>query len=199
MRPARLLLWLLLAWLLLGGLAAAATIYEWPRVFEIRTAFWGFFALIAMLALLDVWALRRPRLEVTRTLEPHLALGVRQRVGIRMTNHEKRRVELWLTDFPPARLQMEDLPVRLELQPDGWSEVRYSITPLERGLAQFGRVCCRVTSPWRLWEKNYYYAEPQQSKIYPNYKPLFRSSFVGSDQLYVDLGLQLRQRRARAA
>ena len=195
MKPSRLMLQLLLIWLLLGGLAAAAMILEWQRAFEIRLAFWGWFALVAVLALVDAWSLRRPRLEVSRSLEPHLALGVRQHVGIRLHNQEARRLSLCLTDFPPARLQMEGLPLNLELDPGSWSEVRYSITPLRRGLAEFGRVCCRVLSGWRLWEKNYYYGEPQQSRIYPNYKPLFRSSFVGSDQLYVDLGLQLRQRR----
>ncbi len=195
MKPSRLLLQLLLLWLLAGILAAAATILEWPRVFEIKVVFWSWFALLVMLALLDGYSLRRPRLVATRSLEPHLALGVRQHVEIRLENQEPRRLQLWLTDFPPAQLQMEGLPVRLELDPAEHARVRYSITPLQRGLAEFGRVCCRVTSGWRLWEKNYFYAEPQQSRIYPNYKPLFRSSFIGSEQLYADLGMQLRQRR----
>lgn len=195
MRPSRLLLRLMLVWLLLGVLAAVASMLDWPRAFEIRLLFWSWFALVSLLALLDLYSLRRPRLEVTRALEPHLALGVRQRVGIRVENHEQRPQILWLTDFPPARLQMEGLPLRLRLEPAESVELRYAITPLRRGLAEFGRVCCRVSSGWRLWEKNYYYAEPQQSKIYPNYKPLFRSSFVGSEQLYADLGLQVRQRR----
>ena len=62
-------------------------------------------------------------------------------------------------------------------------------------LPEFGRVGCRLLSAMGLWEKNYYYGETELTRVYPNYKPLFRSSFVGSDQLYVDLGLQLRQRR----
>ena len=195
MKPSRLLLQLLLIWLFAGMLAAVATILDWPRAFEIKLVFWSWFALLLMLALLDGFSLRRPQVEVRRLLEPHLALGVRQPVEITLENQEPRRIQLWLTDFPPASLQMEGLPVRLELDPGEHLRVRYSITPLQRGLAEFGRVCCRVTSGWRLWEKNFFYAEPQQSKIYPNYKPLFRSSFIGSEQLYADLGLQLRQRR----
>jgi uncharacterized protein (DUF58 family) len=178
-----------------GLLAAFATVLEWPRALEIKLVFWGWLALVAMLALLDGYSLRRPRLVATRALEPQLALGVRQQVEIELENRESRKLALWLTDFPPAQLQLEGLPVRLELEPGARVRVRYSITPLRRGLAVFEPVCCRVVSAWRLWEKNYYYAEPQQSKIYPNYKPLFRSSFVGSDQLYTDLGLQLRPRR----
>lgn len=195
MKPSRLLLQLLLIGLLLGLLAAVATIFEWSRTFEIKLVFWCWFALVALLAILDGFALRRPLLEATRSLEPHLALGVRQRVGIRIVNHEPRRQELWLTDFPPTQLHLEGLPVKLSIESGAYAQVRYSITPRQRGLAEFGQLCCRVTSTWRLWEKNFYYGEIQQAKIYPNYKPLFRSSFIGSDQLYTDLGLQLRQRR----
>jgi len=195
MRPSRLLLQLILAWLLLGALVAVASILEWPGAFEIRLLFWSWFVLVVLIALLDLYSLRRPRLAITRSLESHLALGVQQWVDIRVENNEQRPQLLWLTDFPPARLQMEGLPLRLRIDPAESVEVRYAITPLRRGPAEFGRVCCRVSSGWHLWEKNYYYAEPQRSKIYPNYKPLFRSSFVGSEQLYVDLGLQVRQRR----
>ena len=195
MKPSRLLVRLLLLWLLLGLLAAAATIFEWPRAYEIKLVFWCWFALVILLAFLDGFALRRPRLEATRSLEPHLALGVRQRVGIKIINHEPHRLQLWLTDFPPAQLHLEGLPLKLEIDPGAFAQVRYSITPQQRGLAEFGQLCCRVTSGWGLWEKNFYFGEAQQSKIYPNYKPLFRSSFIGSDQLYTDLGLQLRQRR----
>ena len=195
MKPSRLLLQLLLIWLLLGLLAAAATVFEWPRTYEVKLLFWCWFALLALLAILDGYALRRPRLEASRALEPHLALGVRQRVGIKVSNHEPHRLQLWLTDFPPAHLHLEGLPIKLELDPGAFAEVRYAITPRRRGLAEFEQICCRVRSGWGLWEKNYYFGEAGRSKIYPNYKPLFRSSFVGSDQLYTDLGLQLRQRR----
>ncbi len=195
MKPSRLLLRLLFVWLVLGGIAAAATIFEWSRAFEIKVVFWGWLALLAMLAVLDGFSLRRPRLEAKRSLEPHLALGVMQRVEIKLINHEPRRQQLWLTDFPPAQIDLEGLPVSLEIEPGAHARVRYSIIPLRRGPAEFGRLCCRVMSGWKLWEKNYFYGEVQQSKIYPNYKPLFRSSFVGSERIYLDLGLQLRQRR----
>ncbi len=195
MRPSRRLLLLLLIWLALGLVAVLAHLFEWRYAGEAVILFWAWLALVALLALLDLVALRRPLLGATRTLDPHLALGVRQRVSIRLSNLDTRRVELNLTDFPPPRLQLEGLPLRLEIEPGQHVDVKYAVTPTERGLAEFGRIGCRVRSAWKLWEKNYYYGDAQTSKIYPNYKPLFRSSFVGSDQLYTDLGLQLRQRR----
>jgi len=195
MRPAGRLLLLLLAVMLVGLLAALATIFEWPQALTVKLLFWISLGAVTGAALLDAGLLRRPRFEVARRLEPHLALGVRQRVGIRLHNLDARRHSLWLTDFPPPQLRMEGLPLRLDVEADTVVDLRYRITPLQRGLAQFGRIACRVASVWGLWEKTYYYGEPQQARIYPNYKPLFRSSFVGSDQLYADLGMQLRQRR----
>jgi uncharacterized protein (DUF58 family) len=185
----------LLPGLLAGLLAALATIFEWPQGDKIKLVFWIWLALIAILALLDAATLRRPRLEVSRSLDPHLALGVKQQVGIRVRNREPGRQIFWLTDFPPPQLYLEGLPLRLELAPNESAQFRYAVTPRHRGPAEFGRVQCRVLSSWGLWEKNYYYAQTQQTRVYPNYKPLFRSSFIGSEQLYVDLGLQLRQRR----
>ncbi len=195
MRPARRLLLLLLAVLLCGLLAALATLLDWPQLAGIRLLFWVALGAVALLALLDAGTQRRPAFEVSRNLEPHLALGVKQRVGIRLRNLSERRQSLWLTDFPPSQLQLEGLPLQLDIEPDAQVDLRYRVTPLQRGPAEFGRIGCRVDSNWGLWEKNYYYGETQQTRVYPNYKPLFRSSFVGSDQLYADLGMQLRQRR----
>ena len=196
MRPSRLLLLLLSLWLVLGLFAGVADIFEWNSALILQLLFWIYFALVGSLVLLDAWAAQyRPKLQVTRSLDPHLALGVRQHVSIKLENQTGHTQSLWLTDFPPSQIEMKGLPVKLKIASGEYAQLRYRILPLQRGLAEFGKVCCRVTSRWGYWEKNFYYAEPQQSKIYPNYKPLFRSSFINSEQLYADLGLQLRQRR----
>ena len=104
MRPGLRLLLLTLPALLIGLMAALATIVEWPQAFQLKLVFWCWFALVALLALLDAAALRRPRFEVNRDLEPHLALGVQQSVSIQLDNVDVRRQTLWLTDFPPSQL-----------------------------------------------------------------------------------------------
>ena len=195
MRPGLQLLLLIFPALPIGILAALATMVEWPIASQLKLVFWCWLALVTLLALLDATALRRPRFEVSRNLQPHLALGVKQSVGIHLDNRDARRHTLWLTDSPAPQLRLEGLPQRLEIGVNEGVKLRYSVTPLRRGPAEFGRIGCRVASNWGLWEKTYYYATPQQTRVYPNYKPLFRASFVGSDQLYADLGLQLRQRR----
>ena len=195
MRPGRRLLQLLVGSVLLGLLAVATDLAEWQQATMASTAFWLFLGFVLLLTLIDLAGLRRPNLEVSRTLDEHLALGVRQRVGLRVANRDGAQRAPWLTDFPPAQLKIEGLPVYLEIEPGARVDVRYTVTPLHRGAAEFGRVGCRVQSRWGLWEKNYYFGETGLARVYPNYKPLFRASFIGSDQLYADLGMQLRQRR----
>ena len=196
MRPSRNLLILLLVWVLLGLLGTIARLTDWPMALELNFIFWGYLALLVVVMLIDTLANRStPRLIVTRRLDPHLALSVRQSVYIKVINQSSQRQNLWITDSPPSQLQLEGLPVKTSINPGEYTEIRYRITPLQRGPAEFGQVCCRVLSPWKLWEKKFYFCEAEQTKIYPNYKPLFQSSFVNSENLYSDWGIRLRQRR----
>ena len=196
MRPSRYQLQLFILWMAIGLLSLVANIGGWDSALLISFVFWGYFAILLLATVIDASAIfSRPDLKVDRTLEPHMALGVRQTVAISIANRTASRCYLWVTDFPPPQLVMEGLPVKLYVDPGELAQLRYSILPKQRGVAQFGRVCCRISSPWGLWQRNSYYGESQQSRIYPNYKPLFRSSFVSSDQIYADMGVQLRQRR----
>jgi len=196
MRPSRTLLLLLLPWVALGLITALSNIFGWQFAIQINLAFWSYCVLLGLVALADYFIARQtPNLKVTRTVDPHLALGVRQRVLVKVSNESTSRQQLWLTDSPSAQLQIRGLPVKAELPPGEHFVVRYHIIPLQRGLAEFGKVCCRILSPFKLWEKNTFYCEPEQARIYPNYKPLFQSSFINSDLLYSDWGVRLSQRR----
>jgi len=196
MKPSRHLLLLLLVWVGLGLLVAVAQIADWQISLQIELAFWSYCILLGLVTLFDFFIARyTPKLKLTRTLDPHLALGVRQRVTIKLSNQSANRQTLWLTDTPSPKLQLRGLPVKAQVAPGEHFVVRYTIIPLQRGLAEFGQVCCRIMSPLKLWERNSYFCEPEQAKIYPNYKPLFQSSFINSDLLYSDWGVQISQRR----
>ena len=197
MKPSRRLLLLLTVWVILGLLTAVAGIIEWPKTVELRFVFWSYAIVLGIIAMLDYFIAKytQPNLKVTRTLDPHLALGVRQKVTVKVSNQSTRQQQLWLTDSPSSQLQIQGLPVEAQIAPGEHVVVHYRVIPLQRGLAEFGQVCCRIMSSLKLWEKNTYYCEPETAKIYPNYKPLFQSSFINSDLLYSDWGVQLSQRR----
>jgi uncharacterized protein (DUF58 family) len=197
MKPSARLLLLLSVWVVLGLLTAVAGIVEWHKTIELKFVFWAYAVVLGLIALLDylITQYTRPDLKVTRNLDPHLALGVRQKVSIKVSNQSSRPYQLWLTDSPSAQLQIHGLPVEAQIEPGKHAVVQYRVIPLQRGLAEFGQVCCRIMSSLKLWEKNTYYCDPEQTKIYPNYKPLFQSSFINSELLYSDWGVQLSQRR----
>ncbi|MDJ0832312.1 MAG: DUF58 domain-containing protein [Gammaproteobacteria bacterium] len=196
MKPSPLLLQLVLLWVLLGLLLAVANLAEWSAAATLNLLFWGYLVVLLLLAALDYLSLRRPPpLQVRRNLPPHLALGVEQAVDIHISNRGARGYHLRLTDLPAQQLHMRHLPVSLQLAVGEHADIRYSVYPVQRGLAEFGQVCCLVKSGWKLWDKNFLLGASGHSKIYPNYKPLFRSSFVNSEQLYHEIGVQLSQRR----
>ncbi len=196
MRPSQNLLYLLLGWLALGLLATFARLFDWQYSILPGILFWLFFVLLILIGLIDaVSSHKKPRLRVARELRPYLALGVQQKVTIRLSNETSQQQILSITDSPPSQLKLQGLPLKIEVAAGEFADITYHITPLHRGLAEFGQVCCRILSPWKLWENKFHYGEAQQTKIYPNYKPLFQSPFVNSEQLYSDWGIRLRQRR----
>ncbi len=196
MRPSANLLLLLSIWILLGILATVARLTHWPLTLQTSFVFWGYLIFLFAMVLIDGFAsCSPPILQVFRRLDPYLALNVRQPVYIKIINQSSRLLNLWVTDSPPPQLQLGGLPLKTVIRPGEFVEVQYWITPTHRGLAEFGQVCCRILSPWKLWEKKFYYCEAEPAKVYPNYKPLFQSSFVNSETLYNDWGIRLRQRR----
>ncbi len=196
MRPSILSLVLLLVWVILGIITTISRIADWPSALTLSVVFWGYLAGLLFAMLTDgLAARRRPDIGVIRKLDQYLALSVRQSVVIKISNNSRRLKTLWVTDSPPAQLKLDELPVKVSIKPGEYADIHYHVTPLQRGPAQFGRVCCRVPSPWRLWQKKFYFCEAEQTKIYPNYKPLFQSSFLNSENLMSDWGVRLRQRR----
>jgi uncharacterized protein (DUF58 family) len=196
MRPTFKLIKLALLWLAIGLFSVLANIFQWPFAAELNLLFWGALMLVIIISLLDYLSVRTPpRLMVERKLAPHLALGVKQAVEIRLNNQSNESVQFSVTDTPPQQLTIQGLPLDLNIKAGEFAEVRYFVTAIRRGPALFGKVCCRVVSRMKLWEKNYYFAEAQQSKVYPNYKPLFRSSVINSEQFYSNLGIHIHQRR----
>ncbi len=196
MRPSQNLLYLLLTWLALGLLVTFARLFDWQYSIQTSILFWLCFGILILIGLIDGFSSRRkPQLRIVRELDPYLALGVQQQVTIKLSNDTSRQQVLSIIDSPPSQIEWQGLPLKISVSTGEFAEINYHITPLHRGLAEFGQVCCRILSPWKLWERNFFYAKPEQTKIYPNYKPLFRSPFVNSEQLYSDWGIRLRQRR----
>ncbi|HIE5356286.1 TPA: DUF58 domain-containing protein [Stenotrophomonas maltophilia] len=186
MRPAPLLLVLLLAWAALGGVVLAGALPRWS---------WALVAtVIGTLALLDLWRqARRPSPQVQRELPEALALGVRREVGLRLQTTQPMRVQVF--DLVPGGWPLESLPQRVQLRPGHACALHYTLQPQQRGRFRFEGVQLRIRSPWRLWWQQRTLPPPLDVRVYPNFVPLTRFALFSADQASRLVGAHVKRRR----
>ncbi|MHC1661957.1 DUF58 domain-containing protein [Stenotrophomonas maltophilia] len=186
MRPASLLLVLLLAWAALGGVVLAGALPRWS---------WALVAtVIGTLALLDLWRqARRPSPQVQRELPEALALGVRREVGLRLQTTEPMRVQVF--DLVPGGWPLESLPQRVQLRPGHACALHYTLQPQQRGRFRFEGVQLRIRSPWRLWWQQRTLPPLLDVRVYPNFVPLTRFALFSADQASRLVGAHVKRRR----
>ena len=186
MRPAPLLLVLLLAWSLLGLPVAFGL---WPR--------WSWAAAgaaIAVLALVDLLRLwRQPSPSIQRDMPEALALNVARPVTLRLESSLRQRVEVF--DLAPGQWTLQGLPRRLTLKPMVASSVQYTVTPTARGRFELDGVHLRVHAPWRLWWQRRTLPPALSVRVYPNFAPLTRFALFSAEQASRLVGAHLKRRR----
>jgi len=186
MRPAPLLLVLLLAWSLLGLPVAFGL---WPR--------WSWAAAgaaIAVLALVDLLRLwRQPSPSIQRDMPEALALNVARPVTLRLESSLRQRVEVF--DLAPGQWTLQGLPRRLTLKPMVASSFQYTVTPTARGRFELDGVHLRVHAPWRLWWQRRTLPPALSVRVYPNFAPLTRFALFSAEQASRLVGAHLKRRR----
>jgi len=186
MRPAPLLLVLLLAWGLLGLPVAFGL---WPR--------WSWAAAgaaIAVLALVDLLRLwRQPSPSIQRDMPEALALNVARPVTLRLESSLRQRVEVF--DLAPGQWTLQGLPRRLTLKPMVASSFQYTVTPTARGRFELDGVHLRVHAPWRLWWQRRTLPPALSVRVYPNFAPLTRFALFSAEQASRLVGAHLKRRR----
>jgi len=185
-RPAPLLIVLLVLWGLLGVPVALHYLPQLP--WAVTGAVIGAVALLDMLLLV-----RRPTPLVQRELPDSLALGVERETWLQLDAFGRQRVDVF--DLLPDGWQAEGLPRRLRLR--GTSETRFSyrFTPTNRGTFVFEGVHLRLHSPLQLWRQQRLAATPQTVRVYPNFVPLTRLALLSAETASRLVGAHLKRRR----
>ncbi|AWH19296.1 DUF58 domain-containing protein [Stenotrophomonas sp. ZAC14D2_NAIMI4_7] len=186
MRPAPLLLAVLLAWAALGGTVLGGLLPRWS---------WAAMGLaVLLLALLDAWRVaRQPSPQVQRQVPEALALGVRRQVGLRLQAARAQFVQVF--DLAPGGWPVEDLPQRLQLRAGHASTLHYHVQPPQRGRYRFDGVHLRLRSPWRLWWQQRTLPPALEVRVYPNFVPLTRFALFSADQASRLVGAHVKRRR----
>lgn len=186
MRPAPLLLALLVLWGLLG--IAVALRY-------LPLSLWQAVAgMIAMLAALDALLLwRRPTPQVRRELPDALALGVERETWLQLETFGRQRLDVF--DLVPDGWSSHGLPRRLSLAAASEARFSYRFTPANRGSFAFEGVQLRLHSPLRLWRHLRLAGSPQTVRVYPDFAPLTRYALLSAEMASRLVGAHLKRRR----
>ena len=191
MIPARRLLWLLLAWLLLGTLTAVLSLADIGDF----TTLWlsvGAALLAALLAdALLLWP--NPGITATRSMAKVWSLGVNRSIRLRLSARSTWTAAVF--DHYPVSCELQGLPQRVAIPAQGWVEIEYQLRPLLRGDQTFGRVELRVASGLGLWQRRCWAGEVQTVKVYPNFAAVAGYALLATDQRLSQIGVLKKRRR----
>ena len=186
MRPAPLLIALLVLWGLSGFAVLFAGVPLWAWQVAGTT--------VVVLALLDaLWLRRRPTPQVLREISEALPLGIEREVGVRLESLSRQRVDVF--DLHPSGWPMQGLPQSLTLTAGTAASFSYRLRPIARGDALFDGVQLRLHSPLRLWKQSRIAGTPQKVRVYPNFAPLTKFALFSAEQASRLVGAHLRRRR----
>lgn len=187
MNPTGRTLGIVVAWALFGVLVSA-----WPAFAPaggsgalstltplVKLAWWIAAAVIAAIALADLLVLfRLQKLEVNRRLPGRFAVGEASEVRLDLLNASRLSAKVEVFDGIPAGAEAEAMPWQGTIHAGGKARLTHPVRIIERGIAKFGKVHVRRTSPLALWQRKYLVGEAAEVKVYPDYEPVLRFALL---------------------
>lgn len=185
--PNRHLIWLLIAWMLLGFATGI-----WP---EAKPYWWATGGMLAFASLFDaalVW--RLPALNVERQFKGVWPVGLWGEVTLTLRQTGKRELSLNIFDDYPTEWPVEGLPHATQVPAGGFVSFRYRLRPGERGDFKFGLPHLQINSPLRLWLRQARIGHDSTIKIFPDFSKILGHTLTATDQRVPQLG-SIRKRR----
>ncbi|MCZ7566810.1 MAG: DUF58 domain-containing protein [Burkholderiales bacterium] len=186
--PTARLLWL--AGALAAGAVAVAVAPVLASGWVIAAAALGAVAAADALA-----GLQRRAPAALRRVPGSLPLGVRHEVVLRFANDMAHALTLEIYDHHPPGMEARGLPQRLVVPGRGWSELRYAVKPVARGVARFGAIEARIASPFGLWACTRCLGDAATVRVYPNFAALTGFALLATDNRLSQIGVLQRRRR----
>jgi uncharacterized protein (DUF58 family) len=156
----------------------------------------GYFLICAGLFSLD-YRLAEPltRLEVTRSHQQKLNLGVENPVTLTLHNRGRRTVTFWLRDEPPDEFKIETrIHDGLAAPRQAWQS-RYMVVPRQRGNYRFGDLTLRWLGPLGLLVRQARIQAASHVKVYPNLLDVQRYDLLLRRNHLQEMGLRHSRQR----
>ena len=154
-------------------------------------------ALCAALALLFVvdaafcaWLLRRHPIAFERQMPSAFALGQPHALVVTLAHEGPRPWRLELFDHVPPTMAQRGLPAPVLLPAAKRLDVRYELTPSQRGRVVFEPAAIRVRSRLGLADLQLRVGVAQSVHVYPNFAALSRYAWLAGDKRLAEIGIK---------
>jgi uncharacterized protein (DUF58 family) len=179
---------LVLIALLTGASSATGAVFATAWAVGLTTA-----AIVDAVLTRREWAAATPQL--TRTLPPAFALGVRKSVHLNIALGGRHTWHCRLYDHADPTLLTSAIPADLRLQGGAYTGFSYDVTPTRRGVVTFAAADVRVRSRWGLWELLERLGEEQSCRVYPDFAQVARYAWLAGDRRLSEIGIKTYQQR----
>jgi len=143
---------------------------------------------------LDLWLTRRAwqraPLRLERRLPQALAIGVPRELVLNLVNPGQRPWRGTLFDEPDPTLDFDGLPRDFRLPGRRRIELRYRVTPRQRGRVHFGGTQLRLRSRGGLFEWLHVLGEGLSLHVYPNFAAVARYAWLAGDRRLSQIGIK---------
>ncbi|OFX13489.1 MAG: hypothetical protein A2Z18_08705 [Armatimonadetes bacterium RBG_16_58_9] len=129
----------------------------------------GLASLAVAMAVADwLFLTRQTPLEIERTCDEKLSLGVENVIKIRLRNPSYSRMHGELRDEYPEGFESSGNVIQLIMKPRSEVDMSYHVTPPNRGDFQFADIYVRLHGPLKMVVRQVKYSARRHVKVYPN-------------------------------
>jgi uncharacterized protein (DUF58 family) len=154
----------------------------------------GLFAALCVAFLADAaaaaWALRRRPIAFERQMPGAFALGQPHGLTVTLAHEGTHAWRVELFDHVPPTMALRLLPATVVLPAASRLDVRYEITPTQRGRAVFEPAAIRVRSRLGLADLQLRVGVAQAVVVYPNFAALSRYAWLAGDRRLAEIGIK---------
>ena len=178
------------------GTAVALLVTKWRGLADPQLALVGgglFGVLVAVCvadAALTAFALRRHPIAFERQMPSAFALGQPHGLTVTLGHEGPHAWDIELFDHVPATMTQRLLPATVVLPAASRLDVRYEVTPLQRGKVVFEPAAIRVRSRLGLVDLQLRVGAAQSVHVYPNFAALSRYAWLAGDRRLAEIGIK---------
>ena len=144
-----------------------------------------------VITLIDAFMLySRRALTAERSCADRFSNGDENVIKLRLASEYTFPVWLTIIDEAPKVFQRRDISYTTQLAAKGENEIRYTLTPVKRGVYSFGRIRCFVRTRIGLVERRYNLSKERDVAVYPSYLMLHRYELLAMSNHLTEMGIK---------